>query len=135
VNNNSSGCAIVFEECDFAGSGGTWSMEFGNVNNSFSWVRCTVDNVQFSISTTGTFSNSIEGGIWINAPATGHYRASYPNPTSHVFKSIGVTYRGANTPLQKWNYNPTASILVGNASEATLYNFNGGVTESANVDL
>jgi hypothetical protein len=126
---------LVFEDCDIAGPAAGWSMELGEASVSHSWIRCAVDNVQFSITTTGTFSDSIEGGIWKNAPATGAYRANYANPTSQVFKSIGVTYRGGNAPLQKWNYNPTASVLVGNASEATLYNFNGGVTESANVDL
>jgi hypothetical protein len=127
--------SLIFDACDIRAGSGTWVMDLISVATNRSWINCEVDSVQFAVNDTGTFSDEIIGGTWSNAPATGAYRANYANPTSHVFKSLGVTYRGANTPLQKRNYNPTASILVGNASEATLYNFNGGVTESANVDL
>lgn len=110
-------------------TGGTWRMrgsnvltspsaiqiEIGGTNNSFDWQGVVFNNVNWKVSTSGTFVNAIDGCTFNGMGTTGAIQWGYNNPVNGQLWIRGTQFiapTNSIVPVQKWNYNPTSGSIT-----------------------
>ena len=103
--------------------------EFTSIVNEFGGTAVQLlieggrfDACRFDLSITGTHTTKVDGATAINILTEGFMRADYAASTAHTFIVQGCHFTASNvvnTPLNKWNDNPTTVVIHDNTYNTT----------------